>query len=299
MSSDFRLKVFSCVARNLSFTKASQELYISQPAITKHIHELETVYNTRLFERLGNKIQLTDSGKLLLEHCDKILDDYGKLEYEMNLLKNRFVGELRVGASTTISQYVLPPLLASFVDRFPDITLNLTSGNSTTIEKELQGHSIDIAIVEGNIKQPALKYTNFMDDELVLITKVGGKWKNLEEISVDKLKDIPLVLREIGSGTLDVIVNVLSNYNIRLSDLNIVMHLGSTESIKLYIENSDCMSIVSVRSIRRELNQERFRIVDIRDCVFNRDFNFVRLHGDDGGIPSLFMDYAMHYKQKL
>lgn len=299
MSSDFRLKVFSCVARNLSFTKASQELYISQPAITKHIHELETVYNTRLFERLGNKIQLTDSGKLLLEHCDKILDDYGKLEYEMNLLKNRFVGELRVGASTTISQYVLPPLLASFVDRFPDITLNLTSGNSTTIEKELQGHSIDIAIVEGNIKQPALKYTNFMDDELVLITKVGGKWKNLEEISVDKLKDIPLVLREIGSGTLDVIVNVLSNYNIRLSDLNIVMHLGSTESIKLYIENSDCMSIVSVRSIRRELNQERFRIVDIRDCVFNRNFNFVRLHGDDGGIPSLFMDYAMHYKQKL
>lgn len=299
MSSDFRLKVFSCVARNLSFTKASQELYISQPAITKHIHELETVYNTRLFERLGNKIQLTDSGKLLLEHCDKILDDYGKLEYEMNLLKNRFVGELRVGASTTISQYVLPPLLASFVERFPDITLNLTSGNSTTIEKELQGHSIDIAIVEGNIKQPALKYTNFMDDELVLITKVGGKWKNLEEISVDKLKDIPLVLREIGSGTLDVIVNVLSNYNIRLSDLNIVMHLGSTESIKLYIENSDCMSIVSVRSIRRELNQERFRIVDIRDCVFNRNFNFVRLHGDDGGIPSLFMDYAMHYKQKL
>lgn len=299
MSSDFRLKVFSCVARNLSFTKASQELYISQPAITKHIHELETIYNTRLFERLGNKIQLTDSGKLLLEHCDKILDDYGKLEYEMNLLKNRFVGELRVGASTTISQYVLPPLLASFVDRFPDITLNLTSGNSTTIEKELQGHSIDIAIVEGNIKQPALKYTNFMDDELVLITRVGGKWKNLEEISVDKLKDIPLVLREIGSGTLDVIVNVLSNYNIRLSDLNIVMHLGSTESIKLYIENSDCMSIVSVRSIRRELNQERFRIVDIRDCVFNRNFNFVRLHGDDGGIPSLFMDYAMHYKQKL
>ncbi len=299
MSSDFRLKVFSCVARNLSFTKASQELYISQPAITKHIHELETVYNTRLFERLGNKIQLTDSGKLLLEHCDKILDDYGKLEYEMNLLKNRFVGELRVGASTTISQYVLPPLLASFVDRFPDITLNLTSGNSTTIEKELQGHSIDIAIVEGNIKQPALKYTYFMDDELVLITRVGGKWKNLEEISVDKLKDIPLVLREIGSGTLDVIVNVLSNYNIRLSDLNIVMHLGSTESIKLYIENSDCMSIVSVRSIRRELNQERFRIVDIRDCVFNRNFNFVRLHGDDGGIPSLFMDYAMHYKQKL
>ena len=86
--SDFRLRVFSCVAKNLSFTKASQELFISQPAITKHIQELETMYQTRLFERMGNKISLTDAGRLLLEHCEKILEEYGRLEYEMNLLRN-------------------------------------------------------------------------------------------------------------------------------------------------------------------------------------------------------------------
>lgn len=86
--SDFRLRVFSSVAKNLSFTKASQELFISQPAITKHIQELETMYQTRLFERMGNKILLTDAGRLLLEHCEKILEDYGRLEYEMNLLRN-------------------------------------------------------------------------------------------------------------------------------------------------------------------------------------------------------------------
>ena len=85
--SDFRLRVFSSVAKNLSFTKASQELFISQPAITKHIQELETMYQTRLFERMGNKILLTDAGRLLLEHCEKILEDYGRLEYEMNLLR--------------------------------------------------------------------------------------------------------------------------------------------------------------------------------------------------------------------
>lgn len=110
--SDFRLRVFSSVAKNLSFTKASQELFISQPAITKHIQELETMYQTRLFERMGNKILLTDAGRLLLEHCEKILEDYGRLEYEMNLLRNEHTGELRLGASTTIAQYVLPPLLA-------------------------------------------------------------------------------------------------------------------------------------------------------------------------------------------
>lgn len=108
--SDFRLRVFSSVAKNLSFTKASQELFISQPAITKHIQELETMYQTRLFERMGNKILLTDAGRLLLEHCEKILEDYGRLEYEMNLLRNEHTGELRLGASTTIAQYVLPPL---------------------------------------------------------------------------------------------------------------------------------------------------------------------------------------------
>lgn len=99
--SDFRLRVFSCVAKNLSFTKASQELFISQPAITKHIQELETMYQTRLFERMGNKISLTDAGRLLLEHCEKILEEYGRLEYEMNLLRNEHIGKLRLGASTT------------------------------------------------------------------------------------------------------------------------------------------------------------------------------------------------------
>ena len=106
--SDFRLKVFQSVAKNLSFTKASQELFVSQPAITKHIQELETYYQARLFERQGSKISLTDAGELLLKHSEKILDDYKQLEYEMHLLHNEYIGELRLGASTTIAQYVLP-----------------------------------------------------------------------------------------------------------------------------------------------------------------------------------------------
>lgn len=93
--SDFRLKVFHAVARNLSFTKASQELFISQPAITKHIQELESTYQTRLFERQGGKISLTESGRLLLEHCERILEEYRKLEYEMHLLHNQYTGKLR------------------------------------------------------------------------------------------------------------------------------------------------------------------------------------------------------------
>lgn len=100
--SDFRLKVFQSVAKNLSFTKASQELFVSQPAITKHIQELEATYQTRLFDRQGSKISLTESGRLLLEHCERILEDYKRLEYEMHLLHNEYIGELKLGASTTL-----------------------------------------------------------------------------------------------------------------------------------------------------------------------------------------------------
>ena len=111
--SDFRLKVFYSVAKNLSFTKASQELFVSQPAITKHIRELESLYQTRLFNRLGNTISLTESGNVLLEHCERILAEYRKLEYDMHLLHNEYNGQLRLGASTTIAQYVLCLLYTS------------------------------------------------------------------------------------------------------------------------------------------------------------------------------------------
>lgn len=94
--SDFRLKVFQSVAKNLSFTKASQELFVSQPAITKHIQELETYYQARLFDRQGSKISLTKVGELLLKHSEKILDDYKQLEYEMHLLHNEYIGELKL-----------------------------------------------------------------------------------------------------------------------------------------------------------------------------------------------------------
>lgn len=115
---DFRLKVFHSVATNLSFTKASKELFISQPAISKHIHELEVQYKTPLFDRVGSRIGLTHAGELLLSHTKQLLAAYRQMDFEMNLLTDNFAGELRLGASTTISQYVLPPILASFIRSF-------------------------------------------------------------------------------------------------------------------------------------------------------------------------------------
>lgn len=290
--SDFRLKVFQSVARHLSFTKASQELFVSQPAITKHIHELEAAYGSPLFERKGSRISLTDAGRLLLKHCEQILDEYNKLEFEMNLLHDDFVGELRLGASTTIAQYVLPPVLACFIKRYPHVKISLLNGNSREVEKALQEHRIDLGLVEGVSRLPNLKYTTFLQDELVAVVPSNSKLAKQEEIKPKQLLQIPMVLREYGSGTLDVIEQSLSKYHIRLSDLHILMYLGSTESIKLFLLNADCMGIVSIRSIQEELKAGKLQVIEIEGMRMMRELDFVQLQGAEGGLARLFMQFA-------
>lgn len=296
---DFRLKAFQSVANNLSFTKASQELFISQPAITKHIQELETAYQTRLFDRQGSKISLTESGKLLLEHCERILEDYKRLEYEMHLLHNEYIGELKLGASTTIAQYVLPAMLGSFIGKFPQVNMSLMNGNSREIEVALQEHRIDLGLVEGIFRLPNLKYTTFLADELVAVIRTNSKLVVGEEITPEELLTLPLVLRERGSGTLDVFERALQRHNIKLSSLRVLMYLGSTESIKLFLEHTDCLGIVSVRSIKRELYSGQLRVIEIKEMPMQREFNFALPQGQESGLAQVFMQFAMHYNHTL
>lgn len=281
---DIRLKVFRSVAVNLSFTKASQELYISQPAISKHIQELEQEYHVRLFDRLGNRIQLTRAGKLLLDHAERISEDYRRMEDDLNALQHKVQGELRLGASTTISQYVIPEILATFLKRYPHLKVTLLSGNSREIEAALCAGQIDIGMVEGVVRQPQLKYTAFMKDELVAMVSTKGALAGKEELTLEELKTVPLVFRERGSGTLEVIERALHRHQIRLTDLDIVMSFGTTEGIKHFVEHSDCMGIVSVQSIARELLAGLFRVVEIRDFSMERDFAFVEKRGETLGL---------------
>lgn len=297
--SDFRLKVFQSVAKNLSFTRASQEMFVSQPAITKHIHELESRYQVRLFDRQGNKISLTKAGKLLLEHSEHILDAYKLLDYQMNLLRGDYSGALKLGASTTVEQYVLPPLLAEFIRKFPQVHVSLVNGNSRFVESALQDHRIELGIVEGIIRLPHLKYTTFLEDELVAVVHTQHKLAELpDEITLEELEKIPLVLREQGSGTLDVIERSLLQHNIKLSQLNVQMYLGSTECIKRFLENSECMGIVSIRSITKELADGTLRIIDIPDMPMRREFDFVQCQGQEGGLGEAFMQFAARNMRK-
>lgn len=141
---DFRLKVFDTVAKRLNFTKAANELNITQPAVTKHIKEIELNLNIKLFERNGTKIKLTKAGEILLKYTEEIFSVYQKMEFEIGQLQEKQKGTLRLGASTTIAQYVLPPILAEFRKRFAEIQLSLVIHNSEKIEELLVNHKIEI-----------------------------------------------------------------------------------------------------------------------------------------------------------
>lgn len=289
---DFRLRVFQSVAQNLSFTKASKELFISQPAISKHIQELEIQYKTPLFERAGSKIRLTEAGGLLLLHAGQLLAGYRQLDFEMNLLTNHFSGRLSLGASTTIAQYVLPPVLSSFIRKFPDIHVSLMNGNSREIEQALADGKITLGLVEGNSRQNSMHYVPFMKDELVVVAHVGSSLARFDEITMQQLCTFPLVLRENGSGTLEVLESVLAVHHIKLSALNILIQLGSTESIKLFLENSDCLGIVSVRAVNKELINGTLKIIDVAGFSAERMFSFVELQGQNGGLEESFIHFA-------
>lgn len=289
---DFRLKVFHSVATNLSFTKASKELFISQPAISKHIHELEVQYKTPLFDRVGSRIGLTHAGELLLSHTKQLLAAYRQMDFEMNLLTDNFAGELRLGASTTISQYVLPPVLASFIKKFPEIKVSLLNGNSRDIEQALREGKITLGLVEGTAHQSTLHYTPFMKDELVVVAHTGCSLAAYDEISLEQLRTLPLVLRENGSGTLDVVEAALAEHQIKLSQLNVLLQMGSTESIKLFLENSEALGIVSIRAVTRELMSGRLKVIEVDGFHAERMFTFAEPQGQNGGVEESFIRYA-------
>lgn len=292
---DFRLKVFYTVARRLNFTKAAEELYITQPAVSKHIQEIENYYKVRLFERNGNKILLTRAGGILLHYCNQIFGLYNTLEFELNTLTESYKGQLRIGASTTIAQYVLPPLLADFHKRYEDIRISLTISNTEQIEHALNNKDIDFGIVEGQTKNSMFRYSEFVRDELVLVTASGNKLAARQEISLDELRSVPVLLREPGSGTLEVIAHALKPFAIKIADLNCEMQLGSTESIKSYLAHTDCVAFLSVHSIYSELKNNELSILDLNELSIERTFHFIQLHGDTEGLQDVFMDFAQHY----
>ena len=292
---DFRLKVFYTVALRLNFTKAATELYISQPAVSKHIQELEETYKTKLFERNGSKIALTPAGEILLKHTKNIFEIYREIDFDMSSFINERQGLLRLGASTTISQYIISPVLARFHQKQQEIKVNLLNGNTEQIENALINKEIEIGIVEGQSKNQSIKYIPFLKDELVLVCSTKNPLVKQNEISLEDLKAMKFITRERGSGTLEVIEYALKQIDFKITDLQIEMQLGSTESIKSYLLNSDCFAFMSIHAVDKELKNNELIVLDVENLSIERYFYIITLLGKSDSLSELFIQNIATY----
>lgn len=290
---DYRLKVFYAVANRLSFTKAANELNISQPAVTKHIKEIENQLNTKLFDRKGTTIQLTESGKILFIYAEKNRQLYRDLEFAIAQLNKQEKGKLKIGASTTIAQYILPEILAKFNSYYKDINIELVTHNSEDIATLLKSGKIDLGIVEGESKSSYFDYQKFKRDEIILVCKTDHPLVN-KNFKTKDLYDVDLIVREQGSGTQEFIQNQLKKSGIEVQKLNTIMQLGSSESIKNYLLHSEAMAFLSISTILPELKNNQLSVIDIKNFSIERDFNFITLKGEQSDLIDLFRKFISY-----
>lgn len=291
---DFRLKVFHVVAKRLSFTKAAEELFISQPAVSKHIREIEAHYHVGLFNRNGSKIKLTAAGATLLKHVERLRDVYADLNIDMASFSSQTSGVLRIGASTTVAQYFIPPFIASFHQQFPEVQVQLFTDNTEGIENLLSKNRIDMAIVEGDKKLAHFKYDCITKDEMVLCTRAGNPHFRKAYVDPTEIRTLPLILREPGSGSRDVLAKALKRVGITLSELHVEMELENNESIKSYLLNSNSLAFLSIHSIYKELKGNELRVLELDGVDITRCFYFVTPHGETGHLPELFLKHFKH-----
>ena len=279
----------------MSFTKASQALFISQPGISKHIHQLEVHYKTSLFERKRSSITLTESGQLLLDFLMKAKAIEKQMEFEMNVHRDKLhiKGELKLGASTTIALYIIPSVLSGFRKKYPAVKMSLLNRNAEDILKALINHDIDLGIVEGKSKLSMVNSQHFLTDEVVPVCSRDSSLSKRIKLSIPELRSIPMALRERGSGTLSVVRQALSSHGIKLSELNISMRLGGTEALKNFVQADESMGFLSMRAVQKELASGDLVRLYIDRLTIIRQFYFIQRHGDENaGLNSNFIKFA-------
>jgi DNA-binding transcriptional LysR family regulator len=250
---DRRLQVFYTVAKQLSFTKAAELLFMTQPAVTFQVKQLEEHFNTRLFERSHGKISLTPAGELTLDYAERILNMTAEMEARISELTGQVSGPLLIGASTTIAEYMLPRLLGEFKQKHPETQARLTVANSETIENKVADHTLDIGLIEAPSHHPTLVTQVCCEDELVMICAPFSEFSKLSMVSPAQAASQPYISRETGSGTRECIDDFFKMNGVNLDEMNLVMELGSREAIKGAVAAGLGVAIVSSTTVAKEV----------------------------------------------
>jgi len=288
---NFRLKVFRTVAEHLSFRKAAEQLFLTQPAVTLQIKALEDDLRVRVFDRTGGRVSLTPQGRVLLRHARRISAIVSEAEQDLAAGEGRLSGELSLGVSTTIAQYVLPRLIGAFLAEHPRVRFSLHSGNTEEIVEFLLNEKVSIGLIEGPARHREVHTEPFMEDEMVLIAHPDFE---ANRVSRQQLLASTLLMREQGSGSRRVVETALQRAGFKLKAFRNVLYLDSTETIKSAVESGLGVGFISRWAIAKELELRAVKMVEVPGLRITRHFSLVsRTSPEPQGPSAAFRDFAL------
>ncbi|MEW6214902.1 MAG: selenium metabolism-associated LysR family transcriptional regulator [Nitrospirota bacterium] len=272
---DHKLKVFCTVAETRSFSRASEIIHLTQPAVSLQIQALEERYETKLFDRSSNTVTLTPAGEVLYKYAKEILALYASAEKVIGEITDLVKGSITIGACSTIGDYLLPNVITDFRKTHPKIKIHLLVGNTNRVVELLNSGNINLGLVAGDVTRQKMVVKKLISDELLVVVSPFHPWAKRKEVSVSELTKEPFILREAGSGTRQAVEKFLAKHGITQREMKISMVFGSTEAIKEAVENGLGVSIISRWAARKESKYGTLHLLTFKEGKMVRDFSLI------------------------
>lgn len=271
---DQQLQVFIMVAEKRNFSRAAEELHMTQPAVSQYIRTFEENLGVRLLERNNKYVQLNKAGEIVYHHAKEIVGLYTRMEKLLDELTNKVKGPLSIGASYTFGEYVLPHVLADMKMVYPDVQPTVKIDNTERIVELVKAHQLDIGIIEGHVKEEKnLEIEEFAADRMVIIALPNNALVGeYGEVELKELEAQPWILREEGSGTREAGEKIFEQLGI---DPKNIMTFSSTQSVKEAVKAGLGISLLSELAVASELKSGDFKIIDVNGLQFPRQFFIV------------------------
>jgi DNA-binding transcriptional LysR family regulator len=270
-----RLEVFCKVYELRSFSRGGKACMLSQPTVSEHIRYLETFLDLQLFDRLGRQVVPTRAGEILYGYARRMLNLRREATRTLELYRGKMSGELELGGSTIPGQYILPSLIGKFKQTFTDIRIKLVIADTMNITNMVLESSLELGVVGARIKNSKLEFDQLFDDELILAVSPNHQWAERSSISLNELAYVPFIMREQGSGTRMMMLQILEQADFDPQRLNVVAEMGSTDAIRQAVKADVGISILSRRAVADDLNFRKLRQIPIKNISFTRHFYLV------------------------
>jgi DNA-binding transcriptional LysR family regulator len=248
-----RLQVFHAVAKHLSFTKAAETLFMTQPAVTFQVRQLEEHFGVRLFDRAPGGITLTSAGAIAFDYAERVLALLTELDIRVREIGGQVTGPLLIGASTTIAEFLLPQILGEFKARFPGLVPRLFVANSESVQSRLDARTLDLGFIEGDSHLPTLVSEVCCEDELEVVCAPSHALARNKVVTAQELRQHAYITREAGSGTREVTDHYFERAGIAPDSLDVVMELGSPEALKRLVGTGLGFAIISKTAVVKEI----------------------------------------------